>query len=228
MNKLKKQKVITIDGPSASGKGTIARHVAQELNFDYLDSGALYRLTTLYAQQQGVKWNEEERIAQLAAALPVRFEQGLIVLTVVTHATQNVEDLIRTEEIGLGASVIAKLPLVRQALLFRQQEFLTDKGLVADGRDMGSIVFPMAFLKVFLTASVEVRAQRRILQLQNTGQKTTYQQVLQGLHKRDQSDQSREIAPLKKLPEAHLLDTSHLNVEESVQKVLQWYQQVRI
>ena len=149
------QKVIAIDGPSASGKGTIAARVAQELGWAYLDSGALYRLTALYAQRQGVSWSDEAALAELAAALPVRFAGGTVFL-----ADENVGSAIRSEEIGMGASAVAALPAVRAALLQRQRDFLTEQGLVADGRDMASVVFPQARLKIFLTAAAEVRACR--------------------------------------------------------------------
>ena len=155
-----KQKVIAIDGPSASGKGTVALRVAQALDFDYLDSGALYRLTALYAEKRGVGWSNEEAVAQLAENLPVRFEETRIMLN-----DEDVSVQIRSEAIGMGASAIAQLPEVRAALLQRQRDFLTEKGLVADGRDMGSVVFPDAVLKVFLTASAQVRARRRARQL---------------------------------------------------------------
>lgn len=221
------QKVITIDGPSASGKGTVAMRVAQKLGFHYLDSGALYRLTALYAEKQNINWADEAGLALLAQSLPVRFDEGHILLGKGSDEI-DASELIRTEAIGLGASAVAKFPLVREALLARQHAFLTEQGLVADGRDMGSVVFPHAFLKIFLTASAEVRANRRVLQLEGAGKVANYAQILQDLKDRDFADQNRAVAPLKKLPEAYLLDTSNLNIEESVTKVLQWYQQTKI
>ena len=147
------QKVIAIDGPSASGKGTIASRVAAALGFDYLDSGALYRLTALYAEKQGVEWSDEAGVAALAQALPAVFESGKTFL-----AGEDVSDAIRTEAIGMGASTVAQLPAVRAALLQRQRDFLTEKGLVGDGRDMGSVIFPNALLKIFLTKKGITRA----------------------------------------------------------------------
>lgn len=213
-----KQKVIAIDGPSASGKGTVALRVAQALGFDYLDSGALYRLTALYAEKRGVGWHNEEAVAQLAENLPVRFEETRIML--------NDEDVfvqIRSEAIGMGASAIAQLPEVRAALLQRQRDFLTEKGLVADGRDMGSVVFPDAVLKVFLTASAQVRAQRRARQLGLPCEGVEFDRILSDIEARDEADRRRPVAPLRQLPDAVLLDTTDLGIEESVKKVLDWY-----
>lgn len=213
-----KQKVIAIDGPSASGKGTVALRVAQALGFDYLDSGALYRLTALYAEKQGVGWRNEEAVAQLAENLPVRFEETRIMLN-----DEDVSVQIRSETIGMGASAIAQLPKVRAALLQRQRDFLTEKGLVADGRDMGSVVFPDAVLKVFLTASAQVRAQRRSRQLGLPCEGVEFDRILSDIEARDEADRRRPVAPLRQLPDAVLLDTTDLGIEESVKKVLDWY-----
>ena len=213
-----KQKVIAIDGPSASGKGTVALRVAQALGFDYLDSGALYRLTALYAEKRGVGWHNEEAVAQLAENLPVRFEETRIML----H-DEDVFVQIRSEAIGMGASAIAQLPEVRAALLQRQRDFLTEKGLVADGRDMGSVVFPDAVLKVFLTASAQVRAQRRARQLGLPCEGVEFDRILSDIEARDEADRRRPVAPLRQLPDAVLLDTTDLGIEESVKKVLDWY-----
>lgn len=213
-----KQKVIAIDGPSASGKGTVALRVAQALGFDYLDSGALYRLTALYAEKRGVGWHNEEAVAQLAENLPVRFEETRIMLN-----DEDVSAQIRSEAIGMGASAIAQLPKVRAALLQRQRDFLTEKGLVADGRDMGSVVFPDAVLKVFLTASAQVRAQRRARQLGLPCEGVEFDRILSDIEARDEADRRRPVAPLRQLPDAVLLDTTDLGIEESVKKVLDWY-----
>ena len=213
-----KQKVIAIDGPSASGKGTVALRVAQALGFDYLDSGALYRLTALYAEKRGVSWHNEEAVAQLAGNLPVRFEEAQIMLN-----DEDVSAQIRSEAIGMGASAIAQLSKVRAALLQRQRDFLTEKGLVADGRDMGSVVFPDAVLKVFLTASAQVRAQRRARQLGLPCEGVEYDRILSDIEARDEADRRRPVAPLRQLPDAVLLDTTDLGIEESVKKVLDWY-----
>uniref|UniRef100_UPI0035A1484B (d)CMP kinase n=1 Tax=Neisseria dentiae TaxID=194197 RepID=UPI0035A1484B len=154
------RKIIAIDGPSASGKGTVASRVAAALGFDYLDSGALYRLTALYAQQRNADWGDETAVAALAEQLPAEFDGGRILL-----GGEDVTDAIRTEAIGMGASAVAQLPKVREALLQRQRAFLTEKGLVGDGRDMGSVIFPDAALKIFLTASARIRAERRAKQI---------------------------------------------------------------
>ncbi|MCG6502960.1 (d)CMP kinase [Kingella sp. SNUBH-2017] len=214
------QKVIAIDGPSASGKGTIAARVAQELGWAYLDSGALYRLTALYAQRQGVSWSDEAALAELAAALPVRFAGGTVFL-----ADENVGSAIRSEEIGMGASAVAALPAVRAALLQRQRDFLTEQGLVADGRDMASVVFPQARLKIFLTAAAEVRACRRAKQLGLPCEGLEYQRIVADIQARDLADSRRTSAPLRQEPDAKLLDTSDLSIDETVKKVLDWYRE---
>ncbi len=216
-----KQKVIAIDGPSASGKGTVAARVAAALGWAYLDSGALYRLTALYARRQGVAWDDEAALAQLAAALPVAFTDGAVLLD-----GQAVDEAIRGEDIGMGASAVAALPQVRSALLQRQRDFLTAQGLVADGRDMASVVFPQAALKVFLTASAEVRAQRRARQLGLALDGAAFAQILADIEKRDAADRSRTVAPLQPQADAHILDTSALDIDASVKKVLDWYRQI--
>ena len=215
------QKVIAIDGPSASGKGTVAARVAAALGWAYLDSGALYRLTALYARQQGVAWDDEAALAQLAAALPVAFTDGAVLLD-----GQAVDEAIRGEDIGMGASAVAALPQVRSALLQRQRDFLTAQGLVADGRDMASVVFPQAALKVFLTASAEVRAQRRARQLGLALDGAAFAQILADIEKRDAADRSRTVAPLQPQADAHILDPSALDIDASVKKVLDWYRQI--
>ncbi len=214
------QKVIAIDGPSASGKGTIAARVAQELGWAYLDSGALYRLAALYAQRQGASWSDEAALAELAAALPVRFAGGTVFL-----ADEDVGSAIRSEEIGMGASAVAALPAVRAALLQRQRDFLTEQGLVADGRDMGSVVFPQAQLKIFLTAAAEVRACRRAKQLGLPCEGLEYQRIVADIQARDLADSRRTSAPLRQEPDAKLLDTSDLGIDETVKKVLDWYRE---
>lgn len=212
--------VIAIDGPSASGKGTVAARVAEALGMDYLDSGALYRLTALAAQQQGVAWDDEAAVAAIAAQLPVEFVAGNILLQ-----GEDVSARIRQEEIGMGASQVAKWPAVRAALLQRQRDFARNKGLVADGRDMGSVVFPNAQLKVFLTATAEERARRRALQLHIDLNSEAYEAIVADIKQRDLNDTQRAVAPLKQLPDAHLLDTTELSIENAVKKVLDWYRQ---
>ena len=212
--------VIAIDGPSASGKGTVAARVAEALGMDYLDSGALYRLTALAAQTQGVAWDDEAALEPIAAQLPVAFVAGSILLN-----GEDVSATIRQEAIGMGASQVAKWPAVRAALLERQRVFAGERGLVADGRDMGSVVFPDAKLKVFLTASAEERARRRALQLNIDLNSAAYLAIVDDIKQRDWNDSQRAVAPLKQLPDAHLLDTTELSIENAVKKVLDWYRQ---
>ena len=212
--------VIAIDGPSASGKGTVAARVAEALGMDYLDSGALYRLTALAAQTQGVAWDDEAALEPIAAQLPVAFVVGSILLN-----GEDVSATIRQEAIGMGASQVAKWPAVRAALLERQRAFAGERGLVADGRDMGSVVFPDAKLKVFLTASAEERARRRALQLNIDLNSEAYQAIVDDIKQRDWYDSQRAVAPLQQLPDAHLLDTTELSIENAVKKVLDWYRQ---
>jgi 3-phosphoshikimate 1-carboxyvinyltransferase len=209
--------VIAIDGPSASGKGTIAARVAAALGWHYLDSGALYRLTALAARRAGVAWSDEGGVAAVAAELDVVFGENSTCL-----AGEEVGDAIRHEDISVGASQVAALPSVRAALLFRQRIFRRAPGLVADGRDMGSVVFPDARTKVFLTASVEVRAERRYKQLMEKGIPASILPLLQDLRERDERDSQRSVAPLRQNEDAHLLDTSNLTIAETVDQVLAW------
>ena len=209
--------VIAIDGPSASGKGTVAARVAAAVGFGYLDSGALYRLTALSAKQAGVDWADETGVASIAAALDVEFSESDIRLNGLL-----VGDAIRTEEISAGASQVAALPAVRDALLFRQRAFNKLPGLVGDGRDMASVVFPQAPLKVFLTASAEVRAERRYKQLINKGLSANLPDLLLDLQQRDKRDSLRSVAPLRQGQDAKLLDTTELTIEEAVNQVLLW------
>lgn len=213
--------VIAIDGPSASGKGTVAARVAASLAWHYLDSGALYRLTALAALQRGLALDDEPSLAALAAKLDVAFLEGMILLD-----GEDATETIRAEAIGEGASRVAVLPTVRTALLQRQRDFAHAPGLVADGRDMGSVVFPHAPLKIFLTASAEERANRRYKQLIAKGEKITLSQILQDIEQRDARDRARSVAPLQQLPDALLLDTTRLSIEQSVQFVLDHWRAV--
>ena len=212
--------VIAIDGPSASGKGTIAERVAEALGFHYLDSGALYRLVALAALRSGLEFKDEKSVAALAKGLDVRFGYGEIILS-----NQIVTDDIRSEICGMGASKVAALPAVRLALLARQHAFRQSPGLVAEGRDMGTVVFPDATLKVFLTASAEVRAERRYKQLKEKGIDANIRTLLQELRERDERDSARSVAPLQKALDARELDSSGLGIEEIVRQVLDWYRQ---
>jgi len=212
--------VIAIDGPSASGKGTIALGVAGMLGFHYLDSGALYRLVALAALQAGVGFDDADALAGLAEALDARFDHGDIILS-----GQEVTDAIRSEVCSMGASRVAVLPGVRRALLARQQAFRQTPGLVAEGRDMGTVVFPDAILKVYLTASAEVRAERRYKQLKEKGIDANMRTLLRELHERDQRDSARSAAPLQMAVDARELDSSGRSVDEVVRQVLDWYRQ---
>src|SRR5690606_14650738 len=198
--------VIAIDGPSASGKGTVAERVARALGFHYLDSGALYRLVALAAERAGVDISDEASLAELAAGLDVRFQSGRIDL-----AGEDVSDAIRTEAVGVASSRVAALPAVRTALLARQRRFRQPPGLVADGRDMGSVVFTDADLKIFLTAGVEIRAERRYKQLMDKGIAASIHDLSRDLRERDARDAARPVAPLRQMPDARLLDTSEMS-----------------
>lgn len=207
--------VIAIDGPSASGKGTVAGIVAGKLGFHYLDSGALYRLTAYAASRQNISWDDEAALEPVARALDVQFKEGEIWL-----AGTAVGDAIRSEEAGRGASKVAVWPKVRTALLQRQRDFRQAPGLVADGRDMASVVFPDAQLKIFLTATAEARAQRRYKQLIEKGMGANMHTLLEDLRERDARDAARTVAPLKPADDAILLDTTEMTIDQAVQFVL--------
>jgi cytidylate kinase len=212
--------VIAIDGPSASGKGTIAKRVGQALGFNYLESGALYRLVALLALRRDLE--DEQAIAEAAAHMDVAFQGDEIFLE-----DQEVSFHIRHEEIGNRASEVARMPAVRQALLTRQRAFRRPPGLVADGRDMGTIVFPDAALKIFLTASAEVRAQRRYKQLIEKGIAANLGALSRDLAERDARDASRAVAPLVPAPDSQVLDSSALSVEAVVEQILHlWREKV--
>jgi 3-phosphoshikimate 1-carboxyvinyltransferase len=210
--------VIAIDGPSASGKGTVAQRVATALGLHYLDSGALYRLLGLAAQRRGISLEAEDLLAELAGQVDIRFEGADIWLDGV-----KVGDELRTEEAGSAASKIAALPKVRAALLDKQRDFRRAPGLVADGRDMASVVFPDSVLKIFLTASAEARAERRFKQLKEKGMGANIAALLQDIQARDERDTQRSVAPLQQAQGASLLDTTSLSIEQAVQEVLTRY-----
>lgn len=211
--------VIAIDGPTASGKGTVAMHVANHLGFHYLDSGALYRLVALASQQKGISPSDYRALGELALTMQIEFKNGLVFL-----GNLDVTEAIRNESIGVLASQIAVYPEVRDALLALQRGFRRSPGLVADGRDMASRIFTNALLKVFLTASVEARAERRYKQLIAKGISARIDVLLQDLQERDARDIQRATAPLKQVEGAYLLDTSKLSVDQAVEQVLSWYQ----
>ncbi len=207
--------VIAIDGPSASGKGTVAASVAATLGFHYLESGALYRLVALASQCAGVADDDEPGLAKIAAVLPVRFVAGRIFLR-----EEDVAELLRSESMGNRASAVARWPAVRAALLARQRDFRVAPGLVADGRDMGTVVFPDSVLKVFLTASVGVRAERRYKQLNDKGNHANLASLSRDLAERDERDAKRVVAPLVPAPDAVQIDSSDLSVEDVVTQVV--------
>lgn len=219
---MQKISVITIDGPVASGKGSVSAAVANALGFHVLDSGALYRLTALACLESRTDLSDESAVAAIAVSLNPKFEDGKIFLK-----GQDVTDLIREEEIGLAASRIAAYPTVRKALFDLQRSSAKAPGLVADGRDMGSVVFPEADLKIFLTASAESRAERRYKQLKEKGIDSKLAALVSDLRDRDRRDTERSVAPLKPADGARILDSSDLTLEETVQKVLQWYRESR-
>ena len=214
--------VICIDGPTASGKGTLASEVARRLGYHYLDSGSLYRLTGLAARRAGLSLEDpdEARLTTLAQQLPVRFVADRILL-----AGEDVSDAIRTEAAGMDASRVSALPGVRQALLDLQRGFARLPGLVADGRDMGTVIFPHAPLKIYLTAGAPERAERRHKQLISKGISAKLDSLRADLEARDARDQTRAAAPLKPAQDALLLDNSHLTIEQSVDQVLNWWQE---
>lgn len=214
--------VITIDGPTASGKGTIARLIAQRLGWHILDSGALYRLVALAAEKHSIALDDVESLQPLAAHLDVEFvapeetDEMLILLE-----GEDVTRELRTETCGNGASKVAALPVVREALLARQRAFLQPPGLVADGRDMGTVVFPDAVLKIFLTASAEERARRRYNQLKDKGLGVTMRSLLEEIAERDERDRNRTASPLVPAEDAEVLDTSTLGIDEVVDHLWQ-------
>jgi cytidylate kinase len=210
--------VIAIDGPSASGKGTVAQLVAEKLGFHYLDSGALYRIVALAAKQNNISWDNAEALGALANSLNINFKKGEIYLnnSIITEA-------VRSDEISRGASEVAIHPQVRQAFFTLQQSFRKSPGLVADGRDMGSVIFTDATLKIFLTANVEVRAERRYKQPIGKNLSTDYAQVLHDLQARDFRDSQRRASPLIQTPDAVFLDTSHRSINDAVEFVLTAY-----
>ncbi|WP_296271401.1 (d)CMP kinase [Pseudomonas sp. UBA6323] len=207
--------VITVDGPSGSGKGTLCALLAKQLGWNLLDSGALYRLLAFAAGNHGIDLTNEEALKQLAAHLDVQFIDKRIILE-----GEEVTDAIRNEQVGAGASMVASLPAVREALLERQRAFQEMPGLVADGRDMGTVVFVDAPLKVFLTASAEERARRRYLQLKAKGDDVNLASLLEEIRARDERDTQRAVAPLKPAAEAIVLDSTELSIEQVLERIL--------
>jgi cytidylate kinase len=220
MNPTLESPVIAIDGPSASGKGTVAAEVARALGFHHLDSGALYRLATLAALRSATALDDEPALARLASGMNVEFRDGAAWLD-----GRDVSEALRTEDVSAAASRVAAWPAVRRALLVRQRGFRRPPGLVADGRDMGSVVFADAPLKVFLTADIATRADRRYKQLKEKGMYAKMGDVVEELRRRDERDSSRPVAPLKHYPDAIFLDTTGLTVDQAVAKILGWWRE---
>ncbi len=213
--------VITVDGPSGSGKGTVCRLLADKLGWDVLDSGAIYRVLSLAALHHQIALDNEEGLVPLAANLDVQFlvdsqtNAGKVILE-----GEDVTTTIRNEEVGAAASKVAALPRVREALLRRQRAFRTENGLIADGRDMGTVVFQDAPLKIYLTASAEERARRRFVELNTRGLDVTLSGLLQDIQARDERDMNRAVAPLVPADDAIELDTSELNAQQVFDKVI--------
>lgn len=211
-------RIITIDGPTASGKGTIASEVARKLGFHYLDSGALFRLAALSCLTQKVDLTDEAACSGVTRQMRPCFKDGKVFL-----GDKDVTDAIREEAVGLAASRVATMASVRTAILDLERDFCRAPGLVADGRDMGTVVFPNACLKVFLTAGAQVRAQRRYKQLIQRGISANLADLARDLQERDKRDRGRAVSPTRPAPDARLLDSSDQTIEQTVRCVLDWY-----
>ena len=217
---MKKHIAVAIDGPSGAGKSTVARHAAQELSFIYVDTGALYRSVGWYVCRAGADPGQASQVEPLLAGLDIRFgyvdgEQHVYV------NGEDVGDAIRTPEMSMAASAVSALPAVRAFLLDCQRQIAAENSVIMDGRDIGTVVLPDAALKIYLTASVECRAQRRLLELQQKGIRTTYALVEQDMRQRDYNDTHRAVAPLRRAQDAVLLDTSALDLQQSIDAVKQ-------
>lgn len=213
--------VLTIDGPSGSGKGTVARRVAHALGWHLLDSGALYRLVAHASRQRSIPWDDEPANAAIAESLDVRFGADAAGNEQIWLEGREVSGNIRTEEAGAGASQVAVMPSVRAALVDRQRAFATSPGLVADGRDMGTVIFPDAALKIYLTASADERARRRHKQLKDKGLGANLAALSQEIAERDRRDASRPIAPLRPADDAQIIDSTSMSIDAVVARVLE-------
>lgn len=216
-----KNVIITVDGPSGAGKGTLCYALAQKLGFDFLDSGAIYRITALAATKKAIPLDDENALAEIGQNLDVQFIPQDGEVNVILNG-ENVGDQIRTAEAGQNASKVAAFPKVRQALLQRQRDFASEKGLIADGRDMGTVVFPEAQIKLFLDASAEERAKRRVKQLQSKGFNANFDEILAEIKERDFRDRNRAVAPLVPAADALLLDSTNLSIDEVIQQALDY------
>ncbi|MEJ2384443.1 MAG: (d)CMP kinase [Xanthomonadales bacterium] len=210
--------VITIDGPGGSGKGTIAMRLAEELGWHFLDSGALYRLVAVAAMDRGIDAGDGEALAEAARGLDVRFglsEEGMVILLDGNYITGR----LRSESVSAMASRVAAIPAVRDALVHRQRAFRKAPGLVADGRDMGTVIFPDAQLKIFLTASAEARAERRYKQLKEKGENVNLSRLFRDIEKRDERDRSRVVSPLRPAADAHTIDSTEMTINEVLDEI---------
>ena len=211
--------IITVDGPRGAGKGTLCHALAEKLGFDFLDSGAIYRITALAAVKSGTALDDEDSLAEIGRNLDVKFIPKDGEVNVILNG-ENVGDQIRTAEAGQNASKVAVFPKVRAALLQRQRDFSSDRGLIADGRDMGTVVFPDAQVKLFLDASAEERTKRRVKQLQEKGFNANFDEILAEIKERDYRDRNRAVAPLVPAKDALLLDSTDLSIDEVIEQAL--------
>ncbi|WP_316369740.1 (d)CMP kinase [Candidatus Thiodiazotropha sp. CDECU1] len=207
--------VITVDGPSGSGKGTLAQRIAETLGWHFLDSGAIYRVLGLMVERAGISGDNVDKITEMAKNMPLSFDQGMVLL-----AGEDVAGAIRTETIGNAASKVAAIPQVREALLAWQRNYAKAPGLVADGRDMGTVVFPQAAVKIFLTASAEERAQRRYKQLKGKGLGVNLARLTEEIRERDERDSKRAVAPLIAAESAYQLDSTAMSIDEVYEQAM--------
>ena len=210
-------KIITIDGPASSGKGTVAKIIAKQLGYHYLESGAIYRVVGMIALNNGLSVNDVDKILEQIDKIKLEFIDVQVLVD-----GQDVAELLRAEKVGMMASNIAKVASIRNKLMDFQRGFAKEPGLVTDGRDMGSVVFPNADLKVFLTASAETRAQRRFEQLHNVDKSVTIMPILHDIQERDKQDTNRSVAPLKFDESFRVLDNSHISIDETVTQIIKW------
>lgn len=217
--------VVTVDGPSGAGKGTISHLLAKHKGWHFLDSGAIYRVLAVATLHHGMEPEDEDAIVPLATGLDVNFEFSADGSSQIILEGEDVTHTIRTEEVGAVASKVASLPRVREALLRRQRGFQLEPGLVADGRDMGTVVFPNADAKIFLTASAEARAERRLIQLQEKGHDVSISRLLADIEARDERDKNRSVAPLVPAEDAFVIDSTALTIEQVMVEVIAFVEQ---